>query len=128
MKRVLFVFALIICFLPFEQVRAGVTTGEEIQSKCKQIVERTPSFSSGFCAGFVDGVIETQSMWEVWEAKGTIVRNPHLSFCLPEGATNDQIVKIFVKYLDDHPEELHEPASLLLVTSLRNVFPCKGQQ
>jgi len=66
-------------------------------------------------------------MWEVWEAKPgtTAKRNRDLSFCLPDQVTNDQIIKIFVKYLDDHPEELHQPASLLLVTSMRKAFPCK---
>jgi len=62
----------------------------------------------------------------VWEAKpgATVKRNPDLSFCMPATVTNDQIVKIFIKYLDEHPEELHQPASLLLATSLRKAFPC----
>ena len=64
MKLIFFVLAVVLCFIPFGQVSAGVTTGEEIQSKCKQIIESNPSFSSGFCAGFVEGVTNAQAMWE----------------------------------------------------------------
>jgi len=126
MRKTLVPLVAIFCFLSLHLAEAQTTTGEDVQSKCKQVIQGTPSFSSGFCAGFVGGVMEAQTMWEVWEGKGTALRkNPDLSFCLPERVTNDQIIKIFVKHLDDHPEELHKPAALILVQSLRGTFPCK---
>ena len=37
-----------------------------------------------------------------------------------------QGVKIFIKYLDAHPEELHKSAEFLLARSLQEAFPCKA--
>jgi hypothetical protein len=45
---------------------------------------------------------------------------------LPAEVTNGQIVLVFVKYLEVHPERLHKPANLLLVEALRKAFPCKA--
>jgi hypothetical protein len=115
------------CLIACGQASAETITGAHIQDQCEKTSNGTEPFSNGFCAGFIDGVLEAQVMWEVFESKGsvgTLKRNPQLSFCLPAEVTNGQVVKIFTKYLDDHPEELHEPAALLLVTSLRKAFPC----
>lgn len=105
------------CLIACGQASAGLTGGEEIQKECEKPDAVPSAFSNGFCAGFVTGVVEAQTMWERRTLK-------HPSFCLPEKSTNGQILKVFTKYLDDHPEELHQPAALLLVTSLRHAFPC----
>jgi hypothetical protein len=55
------------------------------------------------------------------EAAGSIPATSTIS----EAVTNDQVVKVFVKYLDDHPEELHRVAALLLSEALHSAFPCK---
>jgi hypothetical protein len=34
-------------------------------------------------------------------------------FCLPDGVTNGQLAKVVIKYLDDHPEDLHSTADSL---------------
>ncbi|MGO9640246.1 MAG: Rap1a/Tai family immunity protein [Candidatus Acidiferrales bacterium] len=33
-------------------------------------------------------------------------------------------MQVFVKFLDDHPEELNRPAALLLAEALHEAFPC----
>ncbi len=104
---------------------AQTTTGEEIQSKCKGLLNRveTAAFAGGFCAGFIDGVLNEHSMWEANDISHK--RAHEYKFCFPDNITNDQIMKVFVKYLDDHPEELHKPAAVLLVESMEKAFPCQ---
>jgi Rap1a immunity proteins len=118
---VAFLVSLTIC----GTARAQATTGQQIQNQCKALVgTRNPSdaFDGGFCPGFIDGVINSQSMWE---ANDKLLRRNHpQSFCLPQEGTNGEYLQVFVKYLDDHPEELHKPAALLLVQSLIKAFPC----
>jgi Rap1a immunity proteins len=99
---------------------AQVTTGEKIQSMCRA---EMVAASGSFCAGFISGVLEEQFMWT---ANDTLHKRTHdFRFCLPEKSTNDQILKVFVKYLDDHPEELHKPAALLLIQAMVKAFPCQ---
>jgi hypothetical protein len=48
-----------------------------------------------------------------------------VKFCLPVNVDNGQILLVFIKYLEDDPEELHKPANLLFVEEMRKAFPCK---
>lgn len=122
MKITIFVGVVLLSLILPGKAGAQATTGNEIQSKCKQLLNDNESFSSGFCAGFVDGVVDSQDMWE---ASDKMQNRSHVqSFCLPGKSTNGQLVRVFIKYLDDHPERLNEPAALLLVESLRKAFPC----
>lgn len=43
----------------------------------------------------------------------------------PSGLTNGQIVRIFEKYLAEHPDETHLSAAKLLLDALLKVFPLK---
>ena len=46
--------------------------------------------------------------------------------CLPErGLTVEQVERVFLKYLMENPETLHEPGRGLLMRSLGKAFPCK---
>ncbi len=76
-------------------------------------------FSAGYCIGYVDGIDEMTNMIN-------ITREPSKrAFCRPENATTRQIVRVVYKYLEDHPEELHEDAYFLAIKALQNAFPCK---
>lgn len=39
--------------------------------------------------------------------------------------TNDQSVRIVVKYLNDHPKDLHMEPSALIMMALMDAFPCQ---
>src|SRR5580704_883853 len=75
---------------------AQTTTGQDVQSKCKELTAQnpSPSFNGGFCAGFIDGVIGSQLMWEASDKLQK--RNHTLSFCLPTEGTNGQYLQVFV--------------------------------
>jgi hypothetical protein len=116
MKPITMLAALLISLTIGGRVEAQPTTGQQIQIKCKELMnyqDLSHAFSAGFCGGFIDGVIDSQTM------QG---RAP--SFCLPQKGSNGQYVQVFLKYLDNHPQELHKPAALLLVESLVKAFPC----
>ncbi|MGA7225461.1 MAG: Rap1a/Tai family immunity protein, partial [Candidatus Acidiferrales bacterium] len=80
------------------------------------------SFDVGFCFGFIDGA---NSAHQVWAASDkTNHRNHAMSYCFPDSVTNGQMLRVFVKYLDEHPQDLHEPAALLYIEAMRRAFPC----
>jgi Ssp1 endopeptidase immunity protein Rap1a len=122
---ILFLLALL-SFALCGNAAAHATSGEEMLKKCKKIPD-TASFDAGFCAGFVDAVLDTLNMWEASDVFEKRSHDKDVRFCLPEEVTNGQILLVFVKYLEDHPEELHKPANLLLIEALRKAFPCERQ-
>ena len=64
--------------------------------------------------GFCTGMIETVAMYET--AMGRIC---------PPGATIGQMRAVVVKYLENHPERLHEDIHLLAQQALQTAWPCK---
>jgi hypothetical protein len=45
-------------------------------------------------------------------------------FCISPGATSAQQVALITRYVKDHPEELHNGATTLIVQALQPAFPC----
>lgn len=129
----LVIFIILAVFLPMtlcEKANAQNATGMEIQKKCKLLENGNANASrddaadldAGYCAGFMDGVVETEKFWDAFSR---IEKSGHpLTFCIPQDVTNGQILQVFLKYLDDHPEELNKPAALLFAEALNKAFPC----
>ena len=44
--------------------------------------------------------------------------------CIPEGAKSLQWAKVVVKWLNDHPEKLHDPAVIAVYLAMKEAFPC----
>jgi Rap1a immunity proteins len=42
----------------------------------------------------------------------------------PAKVTREQVVKVVVKWLNDHPEDLHFSAASIVARALQNGFPC----
>src|SRR5882672_4403228 len=120
---VLAVFSIACLAVPIS--RAQTETGNTIQEKCKALNESTDKFKAGFCAGFVS---TSQEMLLLWHAvdEGLIRKHPtSAQVCFPAEVTNGQLVKVFLKYLDEHPESLHEPATGLFIKAMQQAFSCK---
>ena len=79
---------------------------------CRTANERSviDKVDAGFCSGIVEG-----TMWSLQIAK---------LVCLPNGMTLGQGLKVLVKYMDDHPEELHEKTAELAARAFVKAWPC----
>jgi Rap1a immunity proteins len=123
MRIITVVAVVVLSLLCCGNARANATSGEELLQKCKT---ESANYGSGFCHGFIAAVLDTLTMWEASDSYEKRTHDKDVRFCLPAEVTNGQIVLVFVKYLEDHPEKLHMPANLLLVEALRKAFPCKA--
>lgn len=47
------------------------------------------------------------------------------AFCPPVNLSDQQVVRVLVKYLQDNPQQLHRPARILIMMSLVDAFPCR---
>jgi hypothetical protein len=44
--------------------------------------------------------------------------------CLPKGVITEQGLKVLVKYMDDHPEKLHDRTAELAFRAFVKAWPC----
>ena len=86
----------------------GLTTGYDMQQSCEE--------SGTSCGFFVMGAMEGAMLSRNWKDLGA---------CWPLGVTLGQHRDTFIAYLQDHPENRHEPAVKLLHAALVEKWPCK---
>ena len=46
-------------------------------------------------------------------------------FCIPEGVTFSQLQKIYIKYANDNPQDLHLAAGSVVLIAISEAFPCE---
>ena len=98
--------------------------GYKLREYCK-LAEADSSKLSGddldhaiICTYYVNGVLDGYEIG-VDPAKRLI--------CRPANVTHGQLVLIVAKYLDDHPEMLHNDPEYLIVDAICKAFPCKQE-
>ena len=101
-----------------------LSTGTSLRDACSRRVsvndEKELAMASlvfGQCDGFLEAVIQINEL----------VPNSHL-FCPPSRVTYGQVQEIVIKYLNDHPEQLHLFAADLTIKALRKEFPCPAKK
>jgi Rap1a immunity proteins len=83
-------------------------------------------FANGaHCLGYVTGIVDDHFNCQINEASSTAALDPTKHFCLPDGVTPNQTVRVVVKWLGDHPARLHEGAIGLVIDALKENFPCR---
>ncbi len=113
-------------FLPGAYLEAA-GTGNELLDKCihpSRYVdggEYTNRYSIGYCFGFIESFVATSVF-------STVSMQP-LYICFPfkEKFATKQLVRILVKYMKDHPEQLHESAVGLVARAFNEAFPCNDE-
>lgn len=123
MKPLTMIAAPFLCVCVCGKAKAQ-TTGIDLQQKCKSLMgdKPTSSFDNGFCAGFITAAIADETMWQAFDRDQGQIHV--LNFCFPDNGTNGQALQVLIKYLDEHPEELHKPAIFILHEAFNAAFPC----
>lgn len=75
--------------------------------------------SMGYLLGMKD-------MLTVWNATDEHYKQQGLSkMCVPYEATVAEMVRVVVKFLNDHPTELHEVNAVVVLHAFHDAYPCK---
>lgn len=86
---------------------------------CEASLVNADTVAAGICVGYVMGI---QTM---------VLASPEVSrvlgICLPPVSAG-QLIRVFLKYTRDHPEEEHLGTSILLYKSWAGAFPCPSDQ
>jgi len=102
--------------------KSGTSFYDQCASTEKDLEQRdiAGNTQSGYCLGYVAGLTQGVDSSEVIHH----VKPSEKVFCLPEGITNIQKVRVIRKYISNHPEEAHDPAQGQALMALREAFPC----
>ena len=120
--------ALLLCSV--SSLDAKAETALEVQSWCKAVVNGklgandtisyAPNHDTGFCWGAF-GAIQELSKY-AWDDGTRLLR-----VCAPADSSRLQYIKVFSKFVDDHPEDVHYEFARVARQALASAFPCSGQ-
>ena len=96
------------------QSQAAFNDGSTLLREC----ESDSAAMYNACSGYIMAISDLHSTMLGW----SYLDEPH--FCQPNGAASGQLVKVVIKYLNEHPEQLHHSASGLVTNALHYAFPC----
>lgn len=107
----------------------GGFTGQEILDHCKESLNTDPvkDFNRGICAGFIDGFTAGHHMAETYHAfhhRDEKLEEIYGHLCIPDATSRGQMARVFVQFLQTHPDRLKLPAALLIEDALREAYPC----
>jgi hypothetical protein len=108
---------------------AGFRTGSDLSHDCKTYVQWTSSrglpaeeaLDATQCLEYIKGAIDAYI-----SAGARNLMKPADSICMPQGFTGEQAVLIVLKYLDNHPENLHLDAGGLVWVAIHSSFACSN--
>jgi hypothetical protein len=63
----------------------------------------------GFFYGYVNGVLESTFQ----------------NICIPKNVSDKQLGLVIQKYMQEHPEDLHQRAVEIIIKAVKNAWPCK---
>lgn len=78
--------------------------------------------------GYMEGLVHAKVFEEMEKEFVTDKSDGTLQLhqvCLDSEVSNYQLSKIFLKYIDGHPEMLHKDFFTVFYDSMKNSFPCK---
>lgn len=107
--------ALSLCFL--SSVAKADMTGNDLKDYCSFYPQHTEK--TALCMGYIGGTLDMVHGVD----KSLKVRTA----CEPASVTGDQLIAMVIKYLDDHPEQLHLVAASLIWNMYTKAFPCPKQ-
>lgn len=105
----------------------AMADGTYLLGQCQQLTRLMDSngaagdsFGAGYCLGVINGVTSLRGLTNPGFPK-------HLQTCLPDtSVSGNQAARIVVKYLNEHPEQLHMDDGALVLFALQLAFPCKA--
>ena len=111
-----FIYLLIFGVLSATTICAAERSAEELLTQCTSTDSEVFKLA---CASYMHGFGDAVAVLASIDSASSRV-------CLPkDGISADQLRRIVVKWLEDHPKELHAPASFEVLIALVDAFPCK---
>jgi hypothetical protein len=102
-----------VCLLALPAQGQNVSRGNHLHERCSS----SAGFDSGYCIGFIHGVVESIAMYQA-SITAKIV-------CVPPEAALGQIKDIAVNFIASKPELRHGHSVAMVWEALKAAFPCR---
>lgn len=84
------------------------------------------ALKAGECIGWVKGYDEMHSFFHALLIADKVPgAEKQIYYCKPDNASTVVLVSAIMVYINNHPNELNEPAYRVAMEALANTFPCK---
>ncbi len=140
--------ALVACLLlSFEANAQGdpLGTGNTLLPICKNAVRfyedasgmsQSVMWNTAVCGAYIRGAVEgaatvtAVAAYKLYGKKAETWTSDEYSkrlgvYCMPKEVVPTQAIKVVVRYLEAHPDKLHESSSFLVFWTLKDALPCK---
>ena len=91
--------------------------GNELHDECATAIVSSGYYEGGHCFGMIEAYLQLSSQ---------LSPRYFPAHCIPEAVTFGQMAKVVVRYLDQHPEQLHLMATLVIAKATHDGFPCRA--
>ena len=139
MRKIILSFIVVAIVFPaisYGEVSSNPDTGNDLLNACEALIEGPESISnsslqakidwvseSEFCYGYIRGIVEWNGFYEKYLEN--VIYKP--IFCIGDNQIEiNQLVKIAIKYMNDHPAELNKKGITILDSAFRQAFPCSA--
>ncbi|OLE88008.1 MAG: hypothetical protein AUG08_10210 [Acidobacteria bacterium 13_1_20CM_2_55_15] len=99
-----------------------IFTANDLKQYCAGSARTDQAFCIGYLRGFEEGLNLATA------ATGNPQDFERLSGCRLNGVTLAQTRLVFLKYIDDHPEQLHWEAFIVFSNAMLAAFPCHSEK
>jgi len=99
-------------------------TGSRFLGSCSQLINPNGSTSQDMKNTITDSMDVGECIGAI---KTFLVLSYELGFCRPETVTVGQMARVFVKYLEENPDKLHQGFALLAHEAFLKTWPCKSR-
>jgi hypothetical protein len=93
-----------------------------VYAGCKMFAQGQPTpnaqlaMMGNYCSGVLHGLA----------GMGQYVTVPEWISCVPSESSTSQLARVFIKFVDEHPERMHQDFRVLTLESFHYAFPCKS--
>jgi len=130
LTRVLLLFPLLLLCTSSSPAQIRVTshlTATELRDLCREyIATDDATHPAGQCLGYIEGAVDAINV-----SRASILSiHPHSTvplppaWCAPKEGTTDELVRVFLKFIDGHPEKLSHAAADVVWQALSASYPC----
>ena len=102
-------------------------TANDLKQQCASTLPTDRSFCLGYLTGFEHAVSYTTAVTTAIVDRA-VEDYQGIIGCNTEGVTIEQMRLVFLKYVENHPEQLHLPAYYVLSKAMLSAFPCRADK
>ncbi len=102
-----------------EACKKGQAMADAAPQEMQDIVMSDIPFKAGVCSGTIQATINTFLMANPKDTEKT-----EYNLCIPNGWTGRQGIMVFIKWAEENPKDLNQPAIAAVLYSHQAAFPC----